>query len=294
MSGNLKFDIAPPADQLELAQTFRGWRGARRTILAASTREGEEIPLLAAFMQYRRPGDLLILVPRHPSASPRWRHWPGTRPARRPALGGEDHRSSDRGMDRRQHGEMFAYYAAADVALIGGSWQPLGGQNLIEACAVGTPVVMGPHTFNFAEASRLAIEAGAALRAEDVDHGMRLALALLDQAAERASMAAAGKAFARAHGGATEKRCACSTGWRTRIRMARAERWDRASLDLADPHARQRTTYLVRHGSSEASANAAVNTAFAGTTCASPGALKVAWPSARGTPRRRKSVRRSL
>ena len=77
VSGNLKFDIAPPADQLELAQTFRGWRGARRTILAASTREGEEIPLLAAFMQYRRPGDLLILVPRHPSASPRWRHWPG-------------------------------------------------------------------------------------------------------------------------------------------------------------------------------------------------------------------------
>ena len=146
---------------------------------------------------------------------------------------------------------------------------------------------MGPHTFNFAEASRLAIEAGAALRAEDVDHGMRLALALLDQAAERASMAAAGKAFAKAHGGATEKRCACSTGWRTRIRMARAERWDRASLDLADPTPGSAPLTPVRHGSSEASANAAVNTAFAGTTCAAQGTLKVAmplWPSARGTP----------
>ena len=206
VSGNLKFDIAPPADQLELAQTFRGWRGARRTILAASTREGEEIPLLAAFMQYRRPGDLLILVPRHPqrfaevAALARAQGLPvALRSAAKTIEAATEVWIGD------SMGEMFAYYAAADVALIGGSWQPLGGQNLIEACAVGTPVVMGPHTFNFAEASRLAIEAGAALRAEDVDHGMRLALALLDQAAERASMAAAGKAFARAHGGATEK-----------------------------------------------------------------------------------------
>ena len=66
-------------------------------------------------------------------------------------------------------GEMFAYYAAADVAFIGGSLLPYGGQNLIEACAVGTPVLVGPHTHNFAEATRLAVNAGAALQVRDVD-----------------------------------------------------------------------------------------------------------------------------
>ena len=64
-------------------------------------------------------------------------------------------------------GELFAYYAAADVAFVGGSLLPYGGQNLIEACAVGTPVLVGPHTHNFAEATRLAIAAGAAERAVD-------------------------------------------------------------------------------------------------------------------------------
>lgn len=57
-------------------------------------------------------------------------------------------------------GEMAAaYYRMADIALIGGNWQPLGGQNLIEACAAGTPVLLGPHTFNFSEAAEKAIAA---------------------------------------------------------------------------------------------------------------------------------------
>ena len=64
-------------------------------------------------------------------------------------------------------GEMFAYYAAADLAFIGGSLLPYGGQNLIEACAVGTPVLVGPHIYNFAEAARLAVSAGAAIQVSD-------------------------------------------------------------------------------------------------------------------------------
>lgn len=206
ITGNLKFDIAPPPDQLRLAEVFRVRAGGRRTILAASTREGEEAPLVAAFVKQRRPGDLLVVVPRHPQ-----RFAEVAKLVRDQGLRVEK-RSSERPIDESSDvwigdsmGEMFAYYAASDVALIGGSWQPLGGQNLIEACAVGTPVVVGPHTFNFAEATRLSIDAGAALRAENEDHGMRLALELLDQPAEQASMAAAGRAFARAHGGATEK-----------------------------------------------------------------------------------------
>jgi 3-deoxy-D-manno-octulosonic-acid transferase len=102
-------------------------------------------------------------------------------------------------------GEMFAYYAACDVAFIGGSLLPFGGQNLIEACAVGRPVLLGPHTYNFAGASRLALEAGAALR---VANGEALAAALnrlFRGEAAREAMSKAGLAFSRAHRGATER-----------------------------------------------------------------------------------------
>ena len=102
-------------------------------------------------------------------------------------------------------GEMFAYYAAAEVALIGGSWLPFGGQNLIEACAVGTPVVIGPHTYNFQAVADDAVRAGAALRAEDAEAGMRAAMALLADAARREDVSAAGRAFATTHQGATAR-----------------------------------------------------------------------------------------
>ena len=75
-------------------------------------------------------------------------------------------------------GEMALYYAVADVALLGGSFEPLGGQNLIEAAACGCPVVMGPHTFNFSEAAELSLDAGAALRVADMDEGVARAVAL--------------------------------------------------------------------------------------------------------------------
>ena len=70
-------------------------------------------------------------------------------------------------------GEMPLYYGLADVALLGGSFAPLGGQNLIEAAACGCPVVMGPHTFNFAEAAELALDAGAAVRVQSMEEGVR-------------------------------------------------------------------------------------------------------------------------
>ena len=75
-------------------------------------------------------------------------------------------------------GEMPLYYAVADVALLGGSFAPLGGQNLIEAAACGCPVVMGPHTYNFNEAAELSLAAGAALRVADIDEGVARAVAL--------------------------------------------------------------------------------------------------------------------
>jgi len=102
-------------------------------------------------------------------------------------------------------GELFAYYAACDVAFVGGSLMPLGGQNLIEAASVGRPVLMGPHTFNFEEATRLAVEAGAAMRVNDAAACLASALALLNDAPARARMAAAGLAFAARHRGAAQR-----------------------------------------------------------------------------------------
>jgi 3-deoxy-D-manno-octulosonic-acid transferase len=102
-------------------------------------------------------------------------------------------------------GEMFAYYAASDVAFIGGSLLPLGGQNLIEACALGKPVLIGPHTFNFSAVSEDAIAAGAALRVEDAAGMLRAALRLLQRNDERGAMGAKAKAFAGQHRGATAR-----------------------------------------------------------------------------------------
>jgi 3-deoxy-D-manno-octulosonic-acid transferase len=100
-------------------------------------------------------------------------------------------------------GEMAFYYGACDVAVIGGAFAPLGGQNLIEALACGAPVVLGPHMFNFAEATRLALEAGAALQARDARSAMRMASELLGDAARRQQMSAAGRKLCQAHRGAT-------------------------------------------------------------------------------------------
>ena len=100
---------------------------------------------------------------------------------------------------------MFAYFSVANVAIIGGSIQPLGGQNLIEACAVGTPVLFGTHMFNFAEASRLALEAGAAQQADSALDLLTRAHALLQDPLRQKQMGAAGVAFAQSHRGATER-----------------------------------------------------------------------------------------
>jgi len=102
-------------------------------------------------------------------------------------------------------GEMALYYGLADVALLGGSFAPLGGQNLIEAAACGCPVVMGPHTFNFAEAAQLAQAAGAALRVGSMEEAVRCAVVLISDAARRNAAVAACTAFTASRQGTAEK-----------------------------------------------------------------------------------------
>lgn len=204
--GNLKFDVAIPAAALALGDSFRAAAGGRPVILAASTREGEEEPLLTAFVQHAPADALLVLVPRHPQRFDEVADMVGKRGlalARRSA--GIAIPAGTRVWLGDSMGEMVAYYAMADVAIIGGSWQPLGGQNLIEACAVGVPVLVGPHTFNFTEAAEKAIAAGGARRCADLDAALAETAALLAGPQTRAVMAEAGRRFAAENQGATAR-----------------------------------------------------------------------------------------
>ncbi|MGB9129020.1 MAG: glycosyltransferase N-terminal domain-containing protein, partial [Thiobacillus sp.] len=207
VTGNLKFDIAPPPDQVERGAAWKAKWGQRPVLLAASTREGEEAPLLRAFADTAPAEVLLVLVPRHPQrfeAVAALVEAAGLPFQRRSALDGEL-KPGTRVLLGDSLGELFAYYAACDVAFVGGSLQPLGGQNLIEAASVGRPVLVGPHTFNFEEATRLAIEAGAALRVNDTAALLENALKLLNDAPACARMGEAGLAFAARHRGAAHK-----------------------------------------------------------------------------------------
>ena len=102
-------------------------------------------------------------------------------------------------------GEMPFYFGAASVCLLGGSFEPLGGQNLIEACACACPVVMGPHTFNFTEAARLALHSGAALRTADLSEAVSQAHALAIDEEKCLRMAEAASSFATQHQGAVQR-----------------------------------------------------------------------------------------
>ncbi|MFN3544806.1 MAG: lipid IV(A) 3-deoxy-D-manno-octulosonic acid transferase [Thiobacillus sp.] len=208
VTGNLKFDIAPPAEQLARGAAWRAQWGSRPVLLAASTREGEEAPLLRAFAKAAPADVLLVLVPRHPQRfdevarlieSARLRY------QRRSALDGEPLRPETRVLLGDSLGELFAYYAACDVTFVGGSLVPLGGQNLIEAASVGRAVLVGPHTFNFAQATQDAIEAGAAMRVDDAAACLAAGVRLLRDEAARARMGEAGLAFAARHRGAARR-----------------------------------------------------------------------------------------
>lgn len=182
VTGNLKFDVELPAKLLEEAGALRAQWGADRPVwIAASTHAGEERKVLDAFAQLkRRHADLLlVLVPRHPErfqAVARLCRRRGYTVALRSRTRGPLPPSTEVLVGDTM-GELQRLYAAADVAFIGGSLVPHGGQNLLEACAVRVPVVFGPHMFHFEEISAMALERGAARQVHDV-HGLAAAIAL--------------------------------------------------------------------------------------------------------------------
>ena len=213
--GNLKYDLAPDP---QLLARGRAWRDgiAGGIVVAASTREGEEADLLAAWRANAAPRPLLVVVPRHPQrfdavaelienagfTLSRRSAWHDGQPPR--DAGACDVWLGDSML------EMPAWYALGDVALLGGSFAPLGGQNLIEAAACGCPLVLGPHTFNFSAAAELAIGAGAAVRVADIGSAVAAAVALVSpaEAPQRTRRSDAAFAFAGAHRGAAARMAA--------------------------------------------------------------------------------------
>jgi 3-deoxy-D-manno-octulosonic-acid transferase len=195
VTGNLKFDVVLDENQVQAGREWKRQLG-RQVLLLASTREGEEKILLKEM-----PASLLaIVVPRHPQrfhevaalAQSRRTQSAFPLPGHRVYLGDT-------------MGEMAFYYAACDVAVIGGSFMPLGGQNLIEALAAGAPVVVGPSMFNFAEATRLALEVGAAVQVRDARQALEQAIAVLSDEARRKAMSEAGRKLCESHRGATAR-----------------------------------------------------------------------------------------
>ena len=206
--GNLKFDMAMPPDLLAQGLAWRQALG-RPVVLMSSSREGEEAPLLQAWAALPLPRPLLLLVPRHPqrfdtvaalvtSAGLTLARRTAWVAAPQPETAAADVWLGD------SLGEMPLYYAMADVALLGGSFEPLGGQNLIEAAACGCPLLMGPHTFNFAQAAELSLAAGAAERLPDINTAVSCAVELC-ASPQRAAMGERALAFADRHRGAAAR-----------------------------------------------------------------------------------------
>lgn len=203
--GNTKYDIQPPPAQLELAETFKAWIGQRRVLVCASTRDGEEALILDAWQAAPRLADtLLVLIPRHPERFgevARLAEDRGLRVQRRSAGGPLDVATQVWIGDSM--GEVFAYFACADLAFVGGSLLPLGCHNLIEPASVGVPVLFGPSVFNFKQAAALALAAGAARQVGSAAELMDAVAELLADGDSHRAMRQAALDFSAAHRGAS-------------------------------------------------------------------------------------------
>lgn len=211
--GNLKFDSVPDNAQLLKGHALRA-SFSHPMILLAISREGEEAALLDVLAQH--PEYLKDvqwwLVPRHPqrfddvAALVKAKAWPLMR---RSEWGVSPDASLIQAGDALvlgdSMGEMALYFSAASVCLLGGSFEPLGGQNLIESCACSCPVVMGPHTFNFAQAASLAQQAGAAIRVHHLKEAVEVAYRLALDKQECANKAELAQQFATQHQGAVAR-----------------------------------------------------------------------------------------
>ncbi len=212
VTGNMKFDFVPDE---ELVAMGKAWRAALPTakksvLLIANSRDGEERMLLTAYKKVfdgaARKDILLVVVPRHPQRFNdvfQLIQDAGFAVAKRSVTAAPV--ADVEVWQGDSMGEMVAYYALCDVAIIGGSFEALGGHNLIEAAAVGKPVIIGEHVFNFSEAVKLGKEAGAVLQVTGAEDAMSNAKRLLENNALKTEVCIAAALFAQRHRGATAR-----------------------------------------------------------------------------------------
>ena len=209
--GNLKFDVEPPENTLARGLALRSLLGESRPVfLAASTRDGEEALILDAVERLAVPHLLTVIVPRHPQRFDEVAALLGKRGlnyARKSVIAAADTPVGDTCtvVLGDTMGEMFAYYAACDVALIGGSLLPFGGQNLIEACSMQKPVIIGPHTFNFDWVAREAVNSGGARRVSTAGDLVDTLNELFMSSETRQAMGSAAYRFSQGAGGANRR-----------------------------------------------------------------------------------------
>ena len=208
VAGNLKFDVTASKENIDKGLQLKKQCGDRPVFLAASTRDGEEVLILEALRKINMPNLLTIIVPRHPQrfdAVATLFEQRGINFQRKTLLNNHALLANANVMLGDTMGEMAMYYAACDIAFIGGSLLNFGGQNLIEAAYMGKPILIGEHTFNFAEASNNAVTAGAAIRIKGADDLIQKVNALLESKAELASMQQAALRFSATYTGATAR-----------------------------------------------------------------------------------------
>jgi 3-deoxy-D-manno-octulosonic-acid transferase len=217
VTGSIKFEINLPASLRELAEVLRGQWGRERPVwIAASTHAGEDEIVLAAHraLKARFPALLLVLVPRHPerfAAVARLCRREGYNTALRTETAGGIAADVDVLVGDTM-GELQLLFGACDVAFIGGSLVPTGGHNILEASALGIPVVFGPHMFNFQEIGALALERGAARQVRDGDELARVIGDYLTDANARFEAGEAGRKMVAENRGALEKTLALLGG----------------------------------------------------------------------------------
>jgi 3-deoxy-D-manno-octulosonic-acid transferase len=213
--GNLKFEVHPPEDAELQGKHLRDLFGSHRPVfLAASTREGEERIILDVIASLNIPHLLTIIVPRHPQrfneVEALLKHH--QLPYQRRSALIQTAEEATQFILGDSMGELFSYYASADVCLIGGSVLPYGSQNLIEAMRMAKPVLIGAHTFNFKEVTERAIAQQAAWRVNNPQEMQSAIQYLLENPQKQLEMGQAGLALCMASQGATEASLAIING----------------------------------------------------------------------------------
>lgn len=204
--GNIKFDVEIPPDLAPRGKALREAQFTHRFVwVAGSTHETEEQVVLDAHMEVRErlPGALLVMVPRHPQRFAPVRQWlaaQGVAFAVRSS--GAAVSSSDQLLLVDTLGELLLFYAAADVAFVGGSLVPVGGHNLLEPAALAVPVLVGPHNFNAPDIARLLFANGGALQVNTAQELSAAVVELALDARRRRDMGAHGIAIVTANRGA--------------------------------------------------------------------------------------------